>query len=223
MMESTSAHSAWRTSPRLANSPMMRASLVSRTSGRTAKGSCTDCSTLRYSSASSPAVGFAWQSSATATAGPSASARVRRVRFHLSIRRERNPSMMYCPASVPVMVLLCPAASSPMAQVNLADDPGSRLCNASPATLKPTASHTPDPPPASQLIGVKRRSAVAMLRGTQARPRTAHSSAKKPFEKQQSTAALMRKETLSARADSTALYMLACDTCAARVWSTLRL
>ena len=54
------------------------------------------------------------------TAGMMASRRVIRRRSHGWMRQCMKPSMTTCPASVPVMVLLCPLASSATANRMLA-------------------------------------------------------------------------------------------------------
>ncbi len=56
----------------------------------------------------------------TKTAGTMASVRVIRRRTQGAIRQCMNPSITTCPASVPVMVLLCPLAKRPTTNSRLA-------------------------------------------------------------------------------------------------------
>lgn len=75
-----------------------------------ANGSCKLWSTFSHALNRSVARMSLSMNIVTANAGPSAIIRVSRTRCHLGILSCRNPSITNCPAYVPVMVLLCPAA-----------------------------------------------------------------------------------------------------------------
>ena len=68
----------------------------------------------------SPAVALDDETIATAIAGPIAKVRVINTRTHGLTFQFKKPSITNCPANVPVMVELCPAANNPIAHTNFA-------------------------------------------------------------------------------------------------------
>lgn len=75
-----------------------------------ANGSWRLCSTFSQALSVSIALVLSPIRSVTASAGPRAMIRVTKTRFHFGICKRKKPSITNCPAYVPVMVLLCPAA-----------------------------------------------------------------------------------------------------------------
>eukprot|EP00982_Pelagococcus_subviridis_P006483 30135-Pelagococcus_subviridis.AAC.17 len=105
--------------------PMTFSAAQNFTSGMSANGSwknrITDDTTMSVSACSSPAMMH------TSSDGMIAALRVRNARSTGFIFSSRKPSMTNCPAYVPVMVLLCPDASSATANKIFAELPSACL------------------------------------------------------------------------------------------------
>jgi len=93
--------------------PILRGESVNLRSGTSASGRCSDSTTVDATTSWLAPCGPAM--SATASEGTMATARETMLRSQSGRESSRKPSMTNCPANVPVMVELCPEASSAIA------------------------------------------------------------------------------------------------------------